>query len=70
MSGRDKENQGSQELSDDLHDNDEGDGGGSETGDVGKTAPVSRGKWADIDAWDMDFEEVEVTTGSSSPTRR
>ncbi|KIW10983.1 hypothetical protein PV08_10282 [Exophiala spinifera] len=23
-------------------------------------------KWADIDAWDMDFEDVEVTTGSTS----
>ncbi|KAK5265655.1 hypothetical protein LTR99_008792 [Exophiala xenobiotica] len=33
---------------------------------------ASQGKWADIDAWDMDFEEVEVLTGSggSSPMRR
>ncbi|KIV96365.1 hypothetical protein PV10_00246 [Exophiala mesophila] len=34
--------------------------------------PTKRDKWADIDAWDMDFEEVEVmtTSGDSSPTRR
>ncbi len=33
---------------------------------------ASQGKWADIDAWDMDFEDVEVLTGSggSSPMRR
>ncbi|KIW76522.1 hypothetical protein Z517_11268 [Fonsecaea pedrosoi CBS 271.37] len=33
--------------------------------------PVGKSKWAEIDAWDMDFEDVEVTTGSasSSPTR-
>ena len=37
--------------------------------DVGKTAPPTKGKWADIDSWDMDFEEVEVFS-SSSPTRR
>ncbi|KIV82465.1 hypothetical protein PV11_04576 [Exophiala sideris] len=35
-------------------------------------ATISKNKWADIDAWDMDFEEVEVMTGSgsSSPMRR
>jgi hypothetical protein len=33
---------------------------------------VVRNKWSDIDAWDMDFEDVEVMTGSggSSPMRR
>ncbi|KAK5045231.1 hypothetical protein LTR84_009337 [Exophiala bonariae] len=39
-----------------------------------KTAVAPRNKWADIDAWDMDFEEIEVTTpsgsGGSSPLRR
>lgn len=36
------------------------------------TVITSKGKWADIDAWDMDFEDVEVMTGSSggSPMRR
>lgn len=36
------------------------------------TAETSRGKWADIDAWDLDFEEVEATSASSgsSPLRR
>ncbi|EXJ94747.1 hypothetical protein A1O1_03144 [Capronia coronata CBS 617.96] len=37
-----------------------------------KTAITTLGKWADVDAWDLDFEDVEVTTGSSgsSPMRR
>lgn len=39
-----------------------------------KKAVMGRNKWADIDAWDMDFEEVEVMTpsgsGGSSPMRR
>lgn len=39
-----------------------------------KKTVVSGNKWADIDAWDMDFEEVEVMTpsrsGASSPMRR
>lgn len=39
-----------------------------------KTTGTLRGKWADIDAWDMEFEDVEVMTtsgsGGSSPTRR
>ncbi|KAI1609197.1 hypothetical protein EDD37DRAFT_653340 [Exophiala viscosa] len=39
---------------------------------VEDVATISKNKWADIDAWDMDFEEVEVMTGSggSSPMRR
>ncbi|KIW27913.1 uncharacterized protein PV07_07610 [Cladophialophora immunda] len=37
-----------------------------------KLIPTGKSKWAEIDAWDMDFEDVEVVTGSggSSPTRR
>jgi len=39
-----------------------------------KKAAPGRNKWADIDAWDMDFEDVEVMTpsgsGGSSPMRR
>ncbi|KEF63009.1 uncharacterized protein A1O9_00984 [Exophiala aquamarina CBS 119918] len=39
-----------------------------------KQAVTGRNKWADIDAWDMDFEEVEVMTpsgsGGSSPMKR
>ncbi|KIX00781.1 uncharacterized protein Z518_09846 [Rhinocladiella mackenziei CBS 650.93] len=36
-----------------------------------KEVTVSKGKWADIDAWSMDFEDVEVIgSGSSSPMRR
>jgi len=27
-------------------------------------------KWAEIDAWEMDFEDVDVATGSSSPLAR
>ncbi|KAL2420027.1 hypothetical protein ABEF95_001239 [Exophiala dermatitidis] len=36
-----------------------------------RTAATSKDKWADIDAWDLDFEDVEVMTGSSgsSPLR-
>ncbi|KAL2441874.1 hypothetical protein ABEF95_016772 [Exophiala dermatitidis] len=36
-----------------------------------RTAATSNNKWADIDAWDLDFEDVEVMTGSSgsSPLR-
>jgi hypothetical protein len=68
--GGDKENQTSQELSDDVLESCERGSSGSEARDVGKTVPVSKGKWADIDAWDMDFEDVEVMTGSSSPTQR
>lgn len=37
------------------------DGGGQEK---------SSNMWAEIDAWDMDFEEVSVMTGSSSPLAR
>lgn len=39
---------------------------------LGRKRTTNRDKWADIDAWDMDFEEVEVMTasGDSSPTRR
>lgn len=40
----------------------------------GHRAVAPRNKWADIDAWDMDFEEVEVMTPSGSsgslPMRR
>lgn len=37
-----------------------------------KTSPKRIDKWAEIDAWDMDFEDVEAMTGSgdSSPMRR
>lgn len=38
------------------------------------TVALPRNKWADIDAWDMDFEEIEVMTpsgsGGSSPMKR
>lgn len=57
-------------------------GGGKRTSpplQVPRDAPVkarsdaaAQGKWADIDAWEMDFEDVQVMTGSgdSSPLRR
>ncbi|KAK6364166.1 hypothetical protein LTS17_012435 [Exophiala oligosperma] len=53
----------------------ESDGSRVVTTNVGGKSVVvekGRGKWADIDAWDMDFEDVEVMTGSggSSPMRR
>jgi hypothetical protein len=37
-----------------------------------ETVAMVKNKWADIDAWDMDFEDVEVMTGESesSPMRR
>ncbi|KIY03211.1 uncharacterized protein Z520_01678 [Fonsecaea multimorphosa CBS 102226] len=37
-----------------------------------RSTTIGKSKWAEIDAWDMDFEDVEVMTGSgsSSPTRR
>lgn len=38
-------------------------------GRKGKDMAV-KSKWDEIDAWDMDFEEVEIMTGSSSPMRR
>ncbi len=39
--------------------------------DIGKPAPSTKDKWADVDAWDMDFEDVEVVSnsGGSSPIR-
>ncbi|EXJ88879.1 hypothetical protein A1O3_01943 [Capronia epimyces CBS 606.96] len=37
-------------------------------GDKSKSTATMKGKWADIDAWDLDFEDVEVMTGSSSPS--
>ncbi|OAP65464.1 hypothetical protein AYL99_01436 [Fonsecaea erecta] len=43
------------------------DGTGEEVAGGGRNV---HSKWAEIDAWDMDFEDVEVMTGeSSSPTR-
>ena len=66
----DKENQASQELHDDLPDAGEDPDISFEVEDAGEKAPTSKSRWADIDAWDMDFEDVEVMTGSSSPTRR
>jgi hypothetical protein len=37
-----------------------------------RPVPKRRNKWADIDAWDMEFEEIEVISGSGgdSPSRR
>ncbi|KAJ9603657.1 hypothetical protein H2200_011843 [Cladophialophora chaetospira] len=68
----DKENQGEADSSGDSPEvQDEGGGAGhSGAEQAGKSLPVVKGKWADIDAWDMDFEEVEFVSGSSSPTRR
>lgn len=71
VDGPDKENQGfgEEQLDDsDIERSLEGESGGVKS----KTMHESKGKWADIDAWDMDFEDVDVMTGSgsSSPMRR
>lgn len=71
----DKENQPS---STDPFRGEDSDGGDDSPADpsVKKTAvgALPRNKWADIDAWDMDFEEIEVMTpsgsGGSSPMKR
>ena len=70
--GRGKENQNNGDMSDDMAEwRDDEDGGGRQVRkDVGKNVPKSNDKWADIDAWDMDFEDVDGVSGSSSPTRR
>lgn len=77
--GQDKENQhmdcSNIESCDNMLDL-EATGSGADEGVIGKRPqkppPLVKSKWAEIDAWDMDFEDVEVMTGSgsSSPTRR
>jgi hypothetical protein len=61
----DKENQASREP----ESSDEFSGDERHIGDAQSKQWPSKSKWADIDAWDMDFEDVEVLTGSggSSP---
>jgi len=71
--GGDKENQGARFLSDEeIDDVVERDVVDHPVGKKTVAPPAKRDKWADIDAWDMEFEEVEVISGSggSSPTRR
>ncbi|OCT53023.1 hypothetical protein CLCR_09946 [Cladophialophora carrionii] len=66
--GGDKENQVPREpgSSDELSE------GHRNIGNAQSKQAGSKSKWADIDAWDMDFEDVEVLTGSggSSPFLR
>ncbi|EXJ73720.1 uncharacterized protein A1O5_03482 [Cladophialophora psammophila CBS 110553] len=76
--GQDKENHYPHQDEELDHSSHDGTGGvslptdtGEEFMEVGskvqsKPTPVGKDKWAEIDAWDLDFEDVEVMTGSGS----